>query len=268
MRGPIPPEPASSRQLTPSLPMVTALACGFFLASWAVSLFAGSLLPNLPKLFDPGTTAVGSPADSGLGAERRRADGRDELPGTTPPVDPFLASGLYGMEPAAGPGEDGSPHADGSAAAEAGTPSGLAGLADRIPEELTDVAARLAEKERRLEARRRELEVEEEVLTKLRDDLDGQLARLEELKQEIAGLLEQVSAEEEARLAKLVAIYEAMKPKQAAAIFDRLELPVLLKVTQRMRETKLAPILARMDPARARQITTELSASPELPAID
>ncbi len=268
MRGPIPSEPAFPWHLVPSLPMATALACGFFLASWAVSLFAGSLLSSLPNPFAPGTTAVAPPADSGPRPEQRLAERRGETRDSAQPADPFLASGLYGMEPAAGPGEDGAPHGDDSAEAGAGTASDLEDLARRLPEELADVAARLAEKERRLETRRRELEVEEEVLTKLRDDLDGQLARLEELKQEIAGLLEQVSAEEEARLAKLVAIYEAMKPKQAAAIFDRLELSVLLKVTQRMRETKLAPILARMDPARARQITTELSASPELPEID
>ncbi len=258
MRGPPVTKPALFRRWGASLPMVTALACGFFLAVWVANLVGGVLPAALTGLFPPSGGTGAAPATA-VARNRAEAD---------PPADPFLASGLFGMEPAAGPGAE-----EGTDEHEAGDPGEapaavLDGIAGKVPAELADVAARLVEKEKRLEARRRELEVEEEVLTKLRDDLDGQIARLEELKQEIAGLLEQLSAEEEARLDKLVAIYEAMKPKQAAAIFDRLELPVLLKVTRRMRETKLAPILARMDPARARQITTELSAAPELPRLE
>ena len=57
----------------------------------------------------------------------------------------------------------------------------------------------------------------------------------------------------------LVHIYEAMKPKDAAAIFDDLEMPVLLQVINRMRETKAALVLAAMLPDRARTLTSELA---------
>ncbi len=240
-----------------ALPPVTAFACGLFLAVWGVGLLGGLLQPALSGLFAAGPGG-GTPAASSASAENPVV--------ATPPPDPFVASGLFTLEPAAGSGEGEDHAADGTDGG--GSESTLSGLVEKLPAELADVAARLAEKEKRLVIRSKELEVEREVLTKLRDDLDAQIARLEELKQEIAGLLEQVSAEEEARLDKLVSIYEAMKAKQAAAIFNRLELPVLLKVARRMRETKLAPILARMDPARARQITAELSAAPELPRLD
>ncbi len=246
------------------LPPVTAFACGLFLAVWGAGLLGGLLQPALSGLFAAGPGG-GPLAASAAGTA---APAAEQPAAATPPPDPFVASGLFTLEPAAGSGEgDGEEHAaDGTDGG--GSEPTLSDLTRRLPAELADVAARLAEKQKRLEVRGKELEVEQEVLTKLRDDLDAQIARLEGLKQEIAGLLEQVSAEEEARLNKLVSIYEAMKAKQAAAIFNRLELPVLLKVARRMRETKLAPILARMDPARARQITAELSAAPELPRLD
>ena len=71
-------------------------------------------------------------------------------------------------------------------------------------------------------------------------------------------------AAEEARLASLVKIYETMKPKAAAEIFDRLEMPVLIAVVERMREAKSADVLARMDPVKAKQVTSELARRSEL----
>ena len=57
----------------------------------------------------------------------------------------------------------------------------------------------------------------------------------------------------------LVTIYETMKPKDAAKIFNELEMPVLLKVVSNMKEVKVAPVIASMDPAKARELSIELS---------
>jgi flagellar motility protein MotE (MotC chaperone) len=51
-----------------------------------------------------------------------------------------------------------------------------------------------------------------------------------------------------------------MKPRDAAKIFDDLDTPVLLEVVDRMNERKAAPILAAMQPDRAREITEKLAA--------
>jgi len=72
--------------------------------------------------------------------------------------------------------------------------------------------------------------------------------------------LGQVSARDEAELAQLAKVYETMKAKQAAAVFDGLEREILLALARRMRDTKLAAILALMEPARARQVTMALAA--------
>ena len=57
----------------------------------------------------------------------------------------------------------------------------------------------------------------------------------------------------------LVKVYEAMKPRDAATIFNDLETPVLLQVVDRMKEAKAAPVLAAMQPDKARDLTTKLA---------
>ena len=52
-------------------------------------------------------------------------------------------------------------------------------------------------------------------------------------------------------------LYEAMKPRDAATIFNDLEMPVLLQVVDRMKEAKAAPVLAAMQPDKARDLTAQ-----------
>ena len=60
---------------------------------------------------------------------------------------------------------------------------------------------------------------------------------------------------EDASWRGLVKLYETMKPRDAATIFNDLDLPVLLPVLDRMKEAKAAPVLAAMQPERARLVT-------------
>ncbi len=68
--------------------------------------------------------------------------------------------------------------------------------------------------------------------------------------------------------AGLVQTYEAMKPREAAAIFDALDMQVLLQVLDRMQERRAAPVLAAMQPDRARlatQMLAEMRTAPSRP---
>lgn len=58
---------------------------------------------------------------------------------------------------------------------------------------------------------------------------------------------------------QMVKLYEGMRPRDAATIFDELDMPVLIQVVDRMREAKAAPVFAAMRPERARLLTTELA---------
>lgn len=64
---------------------------------------------------------------------------------------------------------------------------------------------------------------------------------------------------EDAGWKQMVKLYEGMRPRDAATIFDELDMPVLVQVMDRMREAKAAPVLGAMRPKRARLLTTELA---------
>ena len=61
------------------------------------------------------------------------------------------------------------------------------------------------------------------------------------------------------QIKSLVKIYEGMKPDEAAAIFNELDMPILLDVIGKMSERKVALVLANMNPKRARDVTQELA---------
>ena len=125
-----------------------------------------------------------------------------------------------------------------------------------------------------LAARRSELDVRESaivereaLLTVAEQRLDEKLAELRALREELEGMLDQLDEEQEEHLQSLVRIYENMRPGDAARIFDGLDMDVLLQVLQRMSERKTAPILAAMQPERAREVTAELALRRQLPEI-
>ena len=63
---------------------------------------------------------------------------------------------------------------------------------------------------------------------------------------QIASLVDQRQAMETGQFAGIVAMYENMRPKDAANIFNNLEMNVLLQVAKMMPPRKMAPILAEM----------------------
>ncbi len=126
-----------------------------------------------------------------------------------------------------------------------------------------DLAARREE----LEQREREIVTREALLQAAEQELDQKYRELEILRGELEALLEKQSEEEEARIQSLVKIYEGMKSKDAARIFNTLDIDVLVEVMARMSERKLSPILADMNPERARAVTIILAQQKQLPEL-
>jgi flagellar motility protein MotE (MotC chaperone) len=117
-----------------------------------------------------------------------------------------------------------------------------------------------------LRARRLELDRQAEELAQRELLLGAAERRMAERVNELRSLQSGLEGEvrvrderEEARIRQLVRVYEAMRPRDAAAILDDLEMPILLQVIERMREAKASPVLAAMRPERARAATAELS---------
>lgn len=115
-------------------------------------------------------------------------------------------------------------------------------------------------RERKLSQRAVLLKAAEQRLVEKQDDL-------KKIRLEIKSLLNIKEKEEEERLKRLVAIYSNMKPKDAAKIFNELDMKVLLDVMQSMKERKIAPIVAAMDADRARKLTKQLAERQDVPKI-
>lgn len=124
---------------------------------------------------------------------------------------------------------------------------------------LEDVAEDLKQRRGRLDGRESRLEIREAALTEAEAQLAKRAEELEQIRQQVEQQIARLTAGDDARIAQLVKVYEAMKPKQAAEVFDRLELDLLTSVASRIREAKMAAILAAMDPEKARKVTIELA---------
>jgi flagellar motility protein MotE (MotC chaperone) len=125
----------------------------------------------------------------------------------------------------------------------------------------------LSARRKALEERERELSVREALLKAAEQELESKYKELLSLRAEIQDLLVVQTEEEQMRIASLVKIYEGMKPKDAARIFNTLDLDVLLEVVSKMSERKSAPILASMEPERARTLTLMLMEQKKLPDV-
>ena len=129
-----------------------------------------------------------------------------------------------------------------------------------------DLLQALAQRRDLIERREREISQREMLLQVAERRLEQKASELEQARAELQGLLNRSSEAEDGRLRSLVRIYEQMKPREAAQIFDQLDLAVLIGVVERMKETKVAPILASMQPERAKVVTAMLADRGEVPA--
>jgi len=127
---------------------------------------------------------------------------------------------------------------------------------------------RLAERREELDARERELETREALLQAAERRIGTRVGELRDLESVISDLLKEHSEKEKEQINQLVRIYTSMKPKDAARIFNDLEMPILLTVIENMKERSSAAILAEMTPDRAKEVTTELARRRALPGSD
>lgn len=130
-----------------------------------------------------------------------------------------------------------------------------------------ELLQQLAERRRVLETREQEMEIRTGLLNAAEGRINKKIEELKVLRETISGLIKTFDSQQDAKLLSLVKIYESMKPKDAAIIFEDLELDILLDVAERMKERKLAPIMAKMAPEKAREMTVELARLRTLPRV-
>ncbi len=123
----------------------------------------------------------------------------------------------------------------------------------------------LMERRETLDLRARELDIRGNLLSAAELRIDEKIAQLKIIEATIQDLLSKHDDQEEKKLRSLVRIYESMKPKQAARIFEELDIDILIDVAERMNERKFAPILAQMNPEKAKMVTVEIRTRRQLP---
>lgn len=121
------------------------------------------------------------------------------------------------------------------------------------------MAAALRARREALDQRERNLATREALMATVEQRLTARASELLSLQRD--GEAEEAAARlrAESSWTTLAKLYEAMRPRDAAEIFNELDMPILVQVVNRMNERRAAPVLAAMTPERARQVTAELS---------
>ncbi|WP_321391676.1 MotE family protein [Emcibacter sp.] len=126
----------------------------------------------------------------------------------------------------------------------------------------------LSERREILEQRAGEMDMREKLLEATENRIDQKIASLKKIEAQIQELLKIHDEREQAQLESLVKTYTAMKPKDAARIFDSLDMDILINIIEKMNEKKVAPILANMSSQTAKELTVELATRKQLPDIE
>ncbi|MPQ95075.1 MotE family protein [Thioclava sp. JE_KL1] len=116
----------------------------------------------------------------------------------------------------------------------------------------------LAEQKKKLDARSAEIEL-------AKQGLDTQSQHLTELKDKVTKLLDKVDKSHSDDVDRLVSIYKNMKPAAAASIMNDLDIEVTVMVLATMKERDVAPIMAEMNPVRARAVSKIILERSKLP---
>lgn len=148
-------------------------------------------------------------------------------------------------------GQNVTPPPDGVVVANNGAPGPSA--AERA------ILERLQARRQELDKRGRELDIREGLIAEAEKRVESKLAEIKQGEAQLATATQKKDEAEIARFKGLVTMYENMKPRDAAKIFDRLEVSVLLQVASQINPRNMSEILAQMSPDRAERLTVELA---------
>ena len=122
-----------------------------------------------------------------------------------------------------------------------------------------EVLQNLVQRREALEAREKELFLRENLLKAAEKRIEERIAKLKVVEGRIHQTIKKQEALESERFTRLVKMYSAMKPADAARLFNRLDMEILTGLVQRMKARTMAPIIAKMDSEQAQRLTIELA---------
>jgi flagellar motility protein MotE (MotC chaperone) len=138
------------------------------------------------------------------------------------------------------------------------TPEQLAQQAGISPAELRIIQS-LSARRTELDARDADFATTLPLMVAAEAKLDAKVQALNAIKAEVQTLLGQVDERQKAETDRLVAVYSAMRPAEAAAVFATLDDSVRLPIAAAMRPRGLSAIMAQMPAPAARELTEKLA---------
>jgi flagellar motility protein MotE (MotC chaperone) len=252
---------SSSTQLqSPTSPLEMASAQGQR-RSWAQEMF------NYPDVTGSVAAPRSNPRDTlivtgSAGAAKESAKTADKTPGKAPdkpdngakePAKDPAAKAAAKQPAAKEPAKTETPQAKPAAGNDVATRPDPArpSSAERA------ILERLVERRQELDAKARELELRENLLKAAEKNLEAKLAALKAKETGPNG--QRKDEVEAARFKGLITMYETMKPKEAAKIFDRLDIKVLVEVAGQINPRRMSEIMAQMSPEAAERLTMEFA---------
>jgi flagellar motility protein MotE (MotC chaperone) len=185
-------------------------------------------------------------------------------PPAMPSPDPAASPGAGQASPSAEPA-----HPDAPGARPAAKPAAADAQAPAAPPVSDAERALLLDLRRRraaLDERARELDQRSAVLGAAETKLSARVEQLGALQSRLEQLDNDRKAHDEANWTGLVHVYETMKPRDAAAIFDALDMQVLLAVLDRMQPDRARLATQMLAELRTKSITPPGQAAAPAPA--
>jgi flagellar motility protein MotE (MotC chaperone) len=140
------------------------------------------------------------------------------------------------------------------------------------------ILERLQSRRQELEARAREIDIRESLLKEAEKRIENKVGEMKAVEAKNAAATDQKSEANNARFKGIVTMYENMKPKDAAKVFNGLEMPVLIEIAAQINPRKMSDIMGLMATDAAERLTVELArrasgdqsaaAAAELPKIE
>jgi len=167
------------------------------------------------------------------------------------------------------------------AAAEPVKPDGVVVFPEQNPQSVSPseraILERLQARRQELEQRAREIEIRESLLKSTEKRIEGRVDEVKATEARVSAATSQKAEQDTAKFKGIITMYEGMKPKDAAKVFDRLEMSVLYEIASQIAPRKMSDILGLMQPEAAERLTVELARrasgdrsapAPELPKIE
>jgi flagellar motility protein MotE (MotC chaperone) len=161
------------------------------------------------------------------------------------------------------PKEEGSKEAPKPAAPEVAKPDGVVVYPEQPGQTVSPseraILERLQSRRQEIEARAREIDIRESLLKAAEKRIESRVEEVKAIEARIGTATEQKTEADAARFKGIVTMYESMKPKDAAKVFDRLEMSVLFEIASQIAPRKMSDILGLMSTEAAERLTIEMA---------